>query len=59
MDRDTYGFMQMGGEGNGQGRPFSNTDHIFQNIGDGNITILVFWLYVLLCVPVNVTYKSL
>ena len=37
MDRDTVGFTHMGGEGaNWVGEaPFSNTEHVFQNIGDG------------------------
>jgi len=37
MERDTLGFTQMGAEGaNWVGEaPFSNREHVFQNIGDG------------------------
>jgi len=62
MDRDTVGFTQMGGEGaNWVGEaPFSKTDHVFQNLGDGtynhsgNMAIRAA-----LASGTNITYKIL
>ena len=62
MDRDTSGFTHMGAEGaNWIGEaPFSTTDHIFQNLGDGTYNHSgVQAIRAALASGVNITYKIL
>ncbi len=62
MDRDTLGFTHMGGEGaNWIGEaPFSNTDHIFQNMGDGTYNHSgIQTIRAAVVSGVNMTYKIL
>ncbi len=62
MDRDTLGFTQMGGEGaNWMGEaPFSNRDHVFQNLGDGTYNHSgVMAIRAAVAAGNNITYKIL
>ncbi|WP_298676129.1 indolepyruvate ferredoxin oxidoreductase family protein, partial [uncultured Lentibacter sp.] len=62
MDRETVGFTHMGGEGaNWIGEaPFSNRDHVFQNLGDGTYNHSgVQAIRAALAAGTNITYKIL
>lgn len=62
MDRETLGFTHMGGEGaNWIGEaPFSNTPHVFQNIGDGTYNHSgVQAIRAAIAAKTNITYKIL
>ncbi|MBB3993794.1 indolepyruvate ferredoxin oxidoreductase [Sulfitobacter undariae] len=62
MDRETFGFTHMGGEGaNWIGEaPFSTTPHVFQNLGDGTYNHSgVQAIRAAIAAKTNITYKIL